>query len=109
MQAWGDWSVMTAGYGECEFSGSDLSRSYTPSFSGTSSASALTAGVVTSVQSWAIANLGAPLSPERMRALLVDTGVPQTGASQDGAIGPMINARSAIEALKRQHAASGDL
>ena len=44
VHSWGQ-NVMTAGYGVCEFEGSEpRERHYTPRYSGTSSASALTAG-----------------------------------------------------------------
>merc|ERR1719282_460680 len=80
VQAWGDWSVMTAGYGVCTgFSGSSTDGSrYTPSFSGTSSASAVTAAALTLFQSWALRELGAPLTPSRLRDILKYTGHPQT-------------------------------
>merc|ERR1740122_379761 len=49
VQAWGDWTVMTSGYGECTgFSGSSTPGSrYTNTFAGTSSASAITAAGLT--------------------------------------------------------------
>merc|ERR1719210_1574868 len=100
VQAWGDWSVMTAGYGVCSgFSGSGNSGSrYTPSFSGTSSASAVTAAALTLFQSWALRELGTPLTPRYLRDILKYTGHPQTDSS--GNIGPHTNLRAAAEAAR---------
>merc|ERR1719203_1917146 len=82
VQAWGDWTVMTSGYGECTgFSGASTPGSrYTPSFSGTSSASAITAAALTLFQSWALRELGAPLTPRNLRDILRRTGHRQTGS-----------------------------
>jgi hypothetical protein len=105
VQAWGDWSVMTAGYGVCGFPGSNLrQRLYTNGFSGTSSASALVAGAVASLQSWADARLRRRLVGNEMRDVLESTGVPQNAGDKanSGNIGPMINMKKAIEALQRK-------
>merc|ERR1719150_2911633 len=100
VQAWGDWTVMTSGYGECTgFSGSNTpGYRYTPSFSGTSSASAITAAGLTLFQSWALRELGAPLTPRTLRDILKRTGHPQTDSS--GNIGPHTNLRAAAEAAR---------
>merc|ERR1719464_610988 len=76
VQAWGDWTVMTSGYGECTgFSGSSTPGSrYTNTFAGTSSASAITAAGLTLFQSWALRELGAPLAPRVLRDILKSTG-----------------------------------
>jgi len=98
VQAWGDWTVMTSGYGECTgFSGSSTSGSrYTNTFAGTSSASAITAAALTLFQSWALRELGAPLAPLVLRDILKSTGHPQRGSG--GNIGPHTNLRAAAEA-----------
>lgn len=102
VQAWGDWSVMTAGYGVCAFDGSHIKqRHYTNQFSGTSSASALVAGAVTALQSWVIQNQQRRLMPEEVRKILVESGKPQQDAHEHW-IGPHINLRSAIELLLSQ-------
>ena len=102
VQAWGQ-NVMTAGYGVCEFPGSeDVQRHYTPRYSGTSSASDLVAGAVTAIQSYAQNMLGERLGPEEMRALLERTGLPQQGAEEDGTIGPFLQMRAAIEELRQR-------
>merc|ERR1719210_2962044 len=100
VQSWGDWSVMTSGYGKCTgFSGSSTSGyRYTKSFSGTSSASAITAAALTLFQSWARKELGAPLTPRRLRDILKSTGHPQKGGG--GNIGPHTNLRAALEAAQ---------
>merc|ERR1719464_682026 len=100
VQAWGDWTVMTSGYGECTgFSGSSTSGyRYTNTFAGTSSASAITAAGLTLFQSWALRELGAPLPPRTLRDILKRTGHPQTDSS--GNIGPHTNLRAAAEAAR---------
>jgi len=102
VQAWGDWSVMTAGYGRClGFPGADITGSrYTKSYSGTSSASAIVAGAVTLFQSWALQELGAPLLPLELREILKSTGHLQQGADSDGRIGSHPNLRAAAEAAR---------
>merc|ERR1719220_1832133 len=100
VQAWGDWTVMTSGYGECTgFSGASTPGSrYTNTFAGTSSASAITAAGLTLFQSWALRELGAPLTPLRLRDILRNTGHPQTGSG--GNIGPHTNLKAAAEAAR---------
>merc|ERR1719414_2858254 len=84
VQAWGDWTVMTSGYGKCTgFTNSSRSGyRYTKGFAGTSSASAITAAALTLFQSWALKELGAPLTPRRLRDILKSTGHPQTGSGR---------------------------
>ena len=89
-------AVVTSGYGEA-LGGSD-DRAYTACFDGTSSASATVAGAVAALQSGAIARTGSPLSPAAVRALLVTTGLPQTGP-EDGAIGPRPQVDAALDVL----------
>jgi len=95
VQAWGG-SVFTAGYGDYRgFSGANQkNQHYTSSFSGTSSASALTAGAVTLFQSWARRQFGSPFTPSRLRSLLKSTGRRQTGSTSQN-IGPHTNLRAA--------------
>jgi serine protease len=79
--AWGD-GVTTLGYGNGAgaappFNTTAIPRHYTRGFGGTSSASAVVAGAVVSLQS---ARVGAGLSrltPDQMRDLLVSAGTPQ--------------------------------
>merc|ERR1719336_1279242 len=96
VQAWGG-SVMTSGYGRCTgFPGSSNRNSrYTPSFSGTSSASALTAGALTLFQSWARRELGAPMAPKDLRDLIKRTSHP----GGTGNIGNHVNLRAAVSSV----------
>lgn len=95
VQAWGQ-NVFTSGYGDYAVVGGDDHQSYTSSFNGTSSASAVSAGLVTALQSYAKQVINRPLTPLEMRTLLMLTGTPQgTG----GHIGPAINLRTAASAI----------
>merc|ERR1719422_987176 len=100
VQAWGDWTVMTSGYGKCTgFTNSNTpGYRYTSGFAGTSSASAITAAALTLFQSWALKELGAPLTPLKLRDILRSTGHPQQGSG--GNIGPHTNLRAAAEAAR---------
>ncbi len=91
VHAWGE-NCFTAGYGDYATLGGDHNQKYTDSFSGTSSASALAAGAITALQSYALQTIGRVLTPLEMRSLLITTGIPQ-GAG--GHIGPLINLRDA--------------
>ncbi len=78
--------VVTSGYGD-GIGGAD-DRAYTSCFDGTSSASATVAAAVAALQSGAKAqNAGAVLRPGQVRALLTETGLPQS-VQEDGVIGP---------------------
>ncbi len=97
VQAWG-WHVTSAGYGDAQ-GGGDQNRWYTHRFSGTSSASPIVAGAVACIQGWAIAKLGAPLEPKKVRKLLVMTGTPQEpgpGVPLNQHIGPQPNLLKAL-------------
>merc|ERR1719323_1579263 len=91
---------MTSGYGKCTgFTNSSTSGyRYTAGFAGTSSASAITAAALTLFQSWALRELGAPLTPLRLRDILRQTGHPQQGSG--GNIGPHTNLKAAAEAAR---------
>ena len=65
-------------------------------------ASALVAGAATAIQSYSQNMLGERLGPEEMRTLLERTGLPQQGAEEDGAIGPFLQMRAAIEELRQR-------
>ena len=94
VQAWGS-GVRTTGYGDL-FDPGDSRQRYTAYFSGTSSASAIVAGAVASVQGALLAHGMAPLEPAEMRDLLVSTGTPQSGADP---IGPQPDITAALAAL----------
>lgn len=92
VQGWG-WHVTTLGYGDAQ-RGPDQNHWYTLRFSGTSSASPIVTGAVACIQGRAKAKLGAPLSPLKVRQLLVLTGTPQQpgpAAPLSQHIGPLPN------------------
>ncbi|MCB9777445.1 MAG: S8 family serine peptidase [Alphaproteobacteria bacterium] len=95
LQGWGR-SVVTLGYGDLATVDDDPLQTYTDGFSGTSSASPLVAVSAALVQDYAITALGAPLSPDALRALLVATGAPQGTGSH---IGPLPDLVAALDAL----------
>jgi len=89
--------VVTSGYGDAPWSPVG-DASYTACFDGTSSAAATVAGAVAALQSAEIARDGTPLTPRRVRDLLVATGVPQADPA-DGWIGPRPSVSAAVAAL----------
>lgn len=89
VQGWGQ-SVFTLGYGDFQTYGSDPNQSYTQSFSGTSSAAPFVAAAAVALQGFT----GKALSPLDLRALLVQTGIPQ---GSGGHIGPFPDLRAAFE------------
>lgn len=103
LQGWGT-SVFTTGYGSYAQYGGDPNQGYTSTFSGTSSATPVVASAAALVQAFAIKVLGLRLSPGELRALLVETGQAQTGASAATApIGPLPDIQMAVEALLEDH------
>lgn len=101
-QGWGDSVTTSGGNGNIQ---SGLNERYTASFRRTSSAAAIIAGVVACLQSAAIANLGSPLSPLAVRALLADPnlGIPQVphinvGSASDKPIGALPDMQRLFEA-----------
>ncbi len=93
IQGWGDWPVATLGYGDLY--GSSETNYYTLDFGGTSSASALSAGVAALIQSCARASYGFSLPPLLLRSLLVQSGYPQTFGLA-GNIGPLPDLSNAL-------------
>jgi len=97
--AWGE-NVVTAGYGDLDNGGGDNNKTYTSGFNGTSSASPIISGAALIVQGVYKANMGSPLPPLQMRALLSN---PATGTAQGGGvpgnIGVMPDLRSIIETI----------
>jgi subtilisin family serine protease len=92
VQGWGDWSVTSTGYTSLYNGG--INAGYTKDFSGTSSATPIVASAVVAVQSWYKARTGSVLAPRAIRALLINTGIPQ---GSGGHIGPLPNIKAAIE------------
>ena len=96
IQGWGS-GVASLGYGDLH-NGGALSNEYTGSFSGTSSASALSAAIAASIQSYAKKNFGFYLTPELLRVNLISNGLPQgTG----GHIGPLPNLSNSFLAVEK--------
>jgi hypothetical protein len=89
------WDAFSLGYGGAGEIGGDPNQRYTW-FSGTSSASALTAPSCAALQSRAVQVLGRRLTPLEMRQILMDTGIPQ---GPGGHIGPALDLKKASEGL----------
>jgi subtilisin family serine protease len=97
VQAWG-WHVTSSGYGDAQ-GGKDQNRWYTHRFSGTSSASPIVTGAAACIQSRALAKYGVPLSPAKIRSILIKTGTPQvsgSGVPLNQHIGPQPNLLKAL-------------
>jgi hypothetical protein len=102
VQGWGD-CVTTAGYGTLQ-GGPDPDAWYASGFNGTSSASAMVAGVAASLSSIYEEVHGVPATPATIRDLLVSTGTPQPmgpGLRTDE-IGPRPALEAAIRAVDTQ-------
>ncbi|MGH7331173.1 MAG: S8 family serine peptidase [Candidatus Rokuibacteriota bacterium] len=98
VQGWG-WHVTTLGYGDAQ-GGASANVWYTLRFSGTSSASPIVTGAVACLQGRAKAKNGAPLTPSKVRQILMKTGTPQEpgpGVPLTQNIGPLVNLASAIK------------
>lgn len=98
VQGWG-FHVSTLAYGDLQGHKSE-NRWYTTRFSGTSSASPIVTGAVACLQGRAVAVHGAPLTPAKVRKILMATGTPQVagpGVPLTERIGPQPNL---VEAMK---------
>lgn len=97
VQAWG-WHVTTLGYGDAQ-GGASQNNWYTLRFSGTSSASPIVTGSVACLQGRAKAKNGAPMTPAKVRSILMSTGTPQQagpGVPLTQHIGPQPNLPKAM-------------
>ncbi len=97
VQAWG-WHVTSTGYGDAQ-GGKNQNRWYTHRFSGTSSASPIVTGAAACIQSRALAKYGVPLSPAKVRSILIKTGTSQVsgpGVPLIQHIGPQPNLLKAL-------------
>lgn len=103
MQAWGE-GVITTGYGD--LFGDEASQYYTSNFQGTSSASALVAGVATVLQGVFHSKTGNVLSPQELREILVSSGTQEGQGDVEKHIGPLPDLRKAITALEAKAARS---
>lgn len=90
VQAWGQ-NVVTTGYG-------DLPGGYTGIFSGTSSASAMVAGIVAQLASTFEEGTQWPIAPATLLQILKQTGTAQVGGG--GHIGPRPNLVAALTELQ---------
>ncbi len=100
VQAWG-WHVTTLGYGDAQ-GGASENTWYTLRFSGTSSASPIVTGAVACLQGRAKAKNGAPLTPKKVRDILMTTGTPQQagpGVPLTQHIGPQPNLVAAMKKI----------
>jgi subtilisin family serine protease len=98
VQGWGR-MVATLDYGDLQGCDAD-GRKYTARFAGTSSAAPIAAGAAILVQSVVATSTGCPLGPVQLRALLAETGSPQTDGPHGPVsqhIGPRPDLRRAIE------------
>lgn len=92
VQGWG-FHVSTLAYGDLQGHASE-NRWYTARFSGTSSASPIVTGAVACLQGRAKAKNGAPMTPAKVRSILMSTGTPQVagpGVPLSQRIGPQPN------------------
>jgi subtilisin family serine protease len=99
VQGWG-WHVTSLGYGDAQ-GGASENTWYTLRFSGTSSASPIVTGAVACLQGRARAKNGAPMTPKKVRDILMTTGTPQQagpGVPLSQRIGPQPNL---VEAMKK--------
>jgi subtilisin family serine protease len=97
VQGWG-WHVTTCGYGDAQGSTKE-ERWYTHRFSGTSSASPIVTGAVACLQGIAKASSGSPLTPAKVRTILMKSGTPQApgpGVPLSQHIGPQPNLQKAV-------------
>jgi len=98
VQGWG-WHVTTLGYGDAQ-GGASENAWYTLRFSGTSSASPIVTGAVACLQGRAKSKNGAPLTPAKVRQILMNTGTPQQagpGVPLTQKIGPLPNLPLAMQ------------
>ena len=97
VQGWG-FHVATLAYGDMQGDASE-NKWYTLRFSGTSSASPIVTGAVACLQGRAKAKNGAPLTPAKVRAILMQSGTPQVagpGVPLSQRIGPQPNLVTAM-------------
>ncbi len=97
VQGWG-FHVTTLAYGDLQGDPSE-NKWYTARFSGTSSASPIVTGAAACIQGRSKAKNGAPLSPAKVRKILMDTGTPQVpgpGVPLTQRIGPLPNLAKAM-------------
>jgi len=98
LHGWGE-DVWTTGYGDL-YSAEGIDYYYTAVFAGTSSASAMIAGVAASFSGYcSTSTIASPPPPSFLRTMLVTTGTPQL-MPPAGNIGPRPDLRDAIAAVQ---------
>lgn len=97
VHGWGD-SVATLGFGSAYSGDGTDNQNYTLNFSGTSSAAAIVAGAVASIQGIVKAHGLPALTPSEMRELLTNTATPQI-EELERKIGGLPNIMQAIKEL----------
>lgn len=95
VNSWGDWSVATTGYSDLQES-PDHTRSYTKSYSGTSSATPLSVGALAVLQGYAISTYNKVLTSDQWRKILENTGYKE---AEDDSIGWRPNVYAALPAI----------
>jgi hypothetical protein len=93
VHAWGS-QIVTTGYGDL-YDGGSLQTRYTSTFGGTSGASPMIVGSSLCLQGIAKAHLAYPLTPELLRSVLHDTGIPHLDPTKE--IGPRPDLAAAAE------------
>jgi len=76
--------------------GGDPMQAYTSAFGGTSGASPLVSSVAAAVQSVNLEFYGEPMTPDQVRSLLMQTGVPQSVDALEHNIGPQPDVMRAL-------------
>ncbi len=99
IQAWGEKVVTTGIEGNLIYNGGDQAA-YIDDFAGTSSATAIVATSIVSLQSYAKNEFGVILKPKEVKDLLISTGTPQ-GAG--GHIGPLPNIKRMFKKIEEIH------
>jgi hypothetical protein len=107
INAWGT-NVFTTGYGNISIGADDdINQYYIPTFAGTSSATAISGGCVTALQSFYYTISGGQyLTSVEMRDVLVQSGIQLTDSAP---IGPYIDLRAAMERLVVLSTSNGTL
>lgn len=98
LQGWGD-GVVTTGLGDL-YAADGVNQLYTYSFNGTSSASAIVAGAVASLQGRSKQMRGMPLTPGEVKLTLRTYGTAQTGVNKN--IGPLPDLNRAFSIFPKE-------
>lgn len=105
VHGWGV-EVFTTGYGDYAMYGDDPRQSYTAGFNGTSAATPMVVSVAVALQDLSLEIDGAPMAPDELRGLLIETGLPQ---GEGGHIGPLPDPRAIVRQLLTEEAQAPSL